>query len=55
MTIAYSMLNVTATLDGRRVVGLMDGDNAIQVSPGCCTMRRSGVTRFWLSIIMRSG
>ena len=34
MTIAYSMLNVTATLDGRRVVGLMDGDNAIQVSPG---------------------
>ena len=34
MTIAYSMLNVTATLDGRRVVGLMDGDNAIQTSPG---------------------
>lgn len=34
MTIAYSMLNVTATLDGRRVIGLMDGDNAIQVSPG---------------------
>ena len=34
MTIAYSMLNVTATLDGRRVVGLMDGDNAIQVAPG---------------------
>lgn len=33
-TIAYSMLNVTATLDGRRVIGLMDGDNAIQVSPG---------------------
>lgn len=34
MTIAFSMLNVTATLDGRRVIGLMDGDNAIQVSPG---------------------
>jgi hypothetical protein len=33
-TIAYSMLNVVATLDGRRVIGLMDGDNAIQVSPG---------------------
>lgn len=31
---AYSMLNVVATLDGRRVVGLMDGDNAIQVAPG---------------------
>ena len=28
---------------------------AIQVSPGCCTIRCSGVTRFWLSIIMRSG
>lgn len=33
-TIAYSMLNVTATLDGRRVIGLMDGDNAIEVAPG---------------------
>lgn len=32
--IAYSMLNVTATLDGRRVIGFMDGDNAIQVTPG---------------------
>lgn len=34
MTIAYSMLNVQATLDGRTVLGLMDGDNAIQVTPG---------------------
>ncbi len=34
MAIAYSMLNVTATLDGRRVVGLMDGDNPIQATPG---------------------
>lgn len=34
MGIAYSMLNVTATLDGRRVIGLMDGDNAIEISPG---------------------
>lgn len=33
-TITYSMLNVAATLDGRRVLGLADGDNAIQVSPG---------------------
>ncbi|UQS95085.1 tube protein [Pseudanabaena phage Pam3] len=31
---AYSMLNVTATLDGRRVIGLMDGDDAITTSPG---------------------
>lgn len=31
---AYSMLNVTATLDGRLVVGFMDGDNAIQVDQG---------------------
>lgn len=33
-TIAYSMLNVSATLDGRRVIGLFDGDNAIEVEPG---------------------
>lgn len=32
--IAYSMINVTATLDGRQVTGLMDGDNAIQVAHG---------------------
>nr|QIG67148.1 DUF3277 domain-containing structural protein [Rhizobium phage RHph_TM26] len=32
--IAYSMLNVVATLDGRRVIGVMDGDNAIEISPG---------------------
>lgn len=32
--IAYSMLNVVATLDGRLVIGLMDGDNAIEVAPG---------------------
>ncbi len=32
-TIAYSMLNVTATLDGRKVIGLADGDNAIEVAP----------------------
>lgn len=31
---AYSMLNVAATLDGRRVIGLMDGDDAIVTSPG---------------------
>lgn len=31
---AYSMLNVVATLDGRRVIGHADGDNALQVSPG---------------------
>lgn len=31
---AYSMLNVTATLDGRRVLGYADGDNALQVTPG---------------------
>lgn len=31
---AYSMLNVTATLDGRRIIGLADGDDAIVVSPG---------------------
>ena len=31
---AYSYLNVSATLDGRRVIGLMDGDDAIVVSPG---------------------
>lgn len=33
-TKAYSMLNVAATLDGRRVIGLADGDDAITVSPG---------------------
>lgn len=33
-TTAYSMLNVTATLDGRTVLGLFDGDNALQVSQG---------------------
>lgn len=31
---AYSMLNVTPTLDGRKVIGLGDGDDAIVVSPG---------------------
>ena len=33
-TIAYSMLNVQATLDGRKVIGFMDGDNAVQVAQG---------------------
>lgn len=33
-TTAYSMLNVTATLDGRQVLGLFDGDNALQVTQG---------------------
>lgn len=31
---AYSMLNVTATLDGRRIIGLADGDDAILVAQG---------------------
>lgn len=31
---AYSMINVSATLDGRAVIGLFDGDNAIEVAPG---------------------
>jgi len=30
---AYSMKNVSATLDGQRVVGLWDGDDAIVVAP----------------------
>ena len=30
----YSMLNVAATLDGRDVVGLFEGDDAITVEPG---------------------
>ena len=33
-TSAFSMLNVAATLDGRRVIGLFDGDNAVQVTQG---------------------
>ena len=33
-TTAYTMLNVTATLDGRAVLGLFDGDNALQVTQG---------------------
>lgn len=32
--IAYSMLNVQATLDGQKVVGLGDGDSAIEVEWG---------------------
>ncbi|QHJ76971.1 MAG: hypothetical protein [Caudoviricetes sp.] len=32
--IAYSMLNVQATLDGQKVTGLGDGDNAIEVAWG---------------------
>lgn len=32
--LVHSMLNIVATLDGRRVIGLMDGDNAIQITPG---------------------
>lgn len=31
---AYSMLNVTPTLDGRKVIGLGDGDDAIVVAQG---------------------
>lgn len=31
---AYSMLNVTSTLDGRRIIGLADGDDAIVVAQG---------------------
>jgi len=30
---AYSMKNVSATLDGQRVVGLWDGDDAIVIAP----------------------
>lgn len=33
-TSTYSMLNVTATLDGVQVRGLFDGDDAISVTPG---------------------
>lgn len=33
-TTAYSMLNVTATLDGRQVSGTFDGDDALKVSQG---------------------
>jgi len=33
-TSAYSFLNVTATLDGRNVIGFFDGDNAIEVTRG---------------------
>ena len=31
---AYSMINVAATIDGREVIGLWDGDDAIVVAPG---------------------
>lgn len=31
---AYSMVSVSATLDGRQILGLWDGDDAIVVSPG---------------------
>ncbi|MBB4063687.1 phage structural protein [Gellertiella hungarica] len=31
---AYSMVNVSATLDGRQVLGLWDGDDTIVVTPG---------------------
>lgn len=34
MTTAYSMINVVAVVDGLPVLGLFDGDNAIQVSQG---------------------
>lgn len=30
----YSMLNVVATLDGQRIIGFWDGDDAITVTPG---------------------
>lgn len=30
--VAYSMLNVTATLDGRRVIGFADGDDVVKVA-----------------------
>lgn len=33
-TTAYSMINVVATVDGQRVIGLWDGDDAIAVSNG---------------------
>lgn len=33
-TAIYSALNVVATIDGLRVVGLWDGDDAIVVEPG---------------------
>lgn len=31
---AYSMVNVSATLDGRQILGLWDGDDAIVATPG---------------------
>lgn len=31
---AYSMVNVSATIDGRQVLGMWDGDDAIVVTPG---------------------
>lgn len=34
ITSAYSMVNVSATLDGRQIQGLWDGDDAISVTPG---------------------
>lgn len=33
-TSTYSMLHVVATLDGLRMVGFWEGDDALQVSPG---------------------
>lgn len=33
-TDAYSALNLAATLDGQKVQGLWEGDNAIQADPG---------------------